>query len=743
MRAVRRKSVSSHAVTLTAVTRRKAPSTPTTRKGRTRAPDGGAAAGPARSGNAFERSIVRRATVWLVAVKAAGLVLLFDPWSIQAQDLPKSLFSRATEWLLVAALVLLVARFGPACIPRTRLHLLVVAFAGATAVSAVFAADGYVALYGARERYLGMTFIVDMLVLYAAVAIAFRSDADWRVLGVAAAAAGLVAVGYAGVQYAGLDPVRWADDPRVRPYGTFGNPDMFGHFLGVLFAVGLALAAFSQGRVTSPPRLAGAALMAIGVAVASVIATRATFIGISAALVAAGAVYLGLRGLERRAAIRLVLAGAVTVSLALGVLVLTPLGERLGATAGAVVGLAQGRAEEQIGAGALRDRLLIYDSAIRAFADRPLTGYGPDGFVVAYPAYRQPGSSAIFGQNSSQSSTHSWLLHTLVSHGIAGLATLLALVAASTWALWRALPSRPLVAGAALLAAAAYWAEGLVSVGAVGVDWIPWVVFGAAAATTAGPLPQRAARRIPVVAGAGAFAVAAALALTGLPALQAAHDAWNAQGWLSRGNADRAIEAAQSSVARDPGRADYWNRYGQALDLRELWARSADAYAQAARRAPYEATYWENVALTRGRLALQQPDRSGEVAAALGAARTAIERDPNAQRPHLTLAQLARAFGDLRLALTESVNAIALGGDPLADTIAAEAAVALGDPPLARERLEAALRHRETVATRLALAEVGLTMKDTTVARINATRVLELDPANERAKAILRAVSGG
>jgi len=56
---------------------------------------------------------------------------------------------------------------------------------------------------------------------------------------------------------------------------------------------------------------------------------------------------------------------------------------------------------------------------------------------------------------------------------------------------------------------------------------------------------------------------------------------------------------------------------------------------------------------------------------------------------------------------------------------------------------ETALRLRETVATRLALAEVGLAMKEPTVARTNAARVLELDPANERAKAILRAVSGG
>ncbi|MBA3720725.1 MAG: hypothetical protein H0W95_10670, partial [Nocardioidaceae bacterium] len=231
-------------------------------------------------------------------------MLLFDPWSIQAQDLPKSLFSRATEWLLIAALVLLVARFGLACVPRTRLHLLVAAFAAAAVASAVFAADGYVALYGARERHLGLTFIVDMLILYAAVAIAFRTDADWRVLGVAAAAAGLVAVGYAGMQYTGLDPVRWADDPRLRPYSTFGNPDMFGHFLSVLFAIGLALAVFSPGAARSRPRLAGAALVAIGVVVAGVIATRATFIGMSAALVAAGAVYVGLRGLDRRTAHR-------------------------------------------------------------------------------------------------------------------------------------------------------------------------------------------------------------------------------------------------------------------------------------------------------------------------------------------------------------------------------------------------------------------------------------------------------
>ena len=55
--------------------------------------------------------------------------------------------------------------------PRTRLHLIAAAFVLASAIWALFAENTYLALYGDRDRYLGLTFVVDMAVLYLAVAV--------------------------------------------------------------------------------------------------------------------------------------------------------------------------------------------------------------------------------------------------------------------------------------------------------------------------------------------------------------------------------------------------------------------------------------------------------------------------------------------------------------------------------------------------------------------------------------------
>ncbi|MEK7285474.1 MAG: hypothetical protein AAB114_06385, partial [Chloroflexota bacterium] len=230
---------------------------------------------------AYDRSSLRQAIVWLVAAKVAGLILIFDPGELHAFDLPKSLYSRSIEWLLLGLIGLVLLRYGTGVVPRTRLHLAVLAFLAANAASAAVAENTYMALYGDWIRYLGLTFLLDMATLYAAVAIAFRRDADWLVLSAAVAVATLVSIGYALVQYAGADPIRWTTDPRVRPFGTLGNPDQFGHLLAVVTSVSLAVAILSTRR---PLRVAATAVAVAAIAAASLAATRAVVLGLGAGL---------------------------------------------------------------------------------------------------------------------------------------------------------------------------------------------------------------------------------------------------------------------------------------------------------------------------------------------------------------------------------------------------------------------------------------------------------------------------
>src|SRR5207249_11892273 len=121
-----------------------------------------------------------------------GILLIFDVNGLQAFDFPKSLFSRAIEWLLLGVLVAAVIQHGTGIIPRTRLHLIAVGFVLAQAISGLFAENSYIALFGDRDRYLGLTFVIDMAVLYFAVAVGVRRGFDWAILAMGVGAASLI-----------------------------------------------------------------------------------------------------------------------------------------------------------------------------------------------------------------------------------------------------------------------------------------------------------------------------------------------------------------------------------------------------------------------------------------------------------------------------------------------------------------------------------------------------------------------
>ena len=107
---------------------------------------------------------LRRAIIALVALKIVGLILIFDltARSLQAVDLPKALFSHATAWVLVALLALSLWRHGLTIFPRSPMHAFAVAIVATQTIAALTAVDGYIALFGAPSRYLGMTFFLDL-----------------------------------------------------------------------------------------------------------------------------------------------------------------------------------------------------------------------------------------------------------------------------------------------------------------------------------------------------------------------------------------------------------------------------------------------------------------------------------------------------------------------------------------------------------------------------------------------------
>ena len=635
----------------------------------------------------FECALLRRVVVWLVGAKIVALVVVVDTLGLSAFDLPKALLGRAIMWLILAALAVALLRYGTAIIPRTRLHLLIAAYVGIALLSAAFAENRLIAFFGERERMLGLAFILDMAVLYAAVAVAFRDRRDWAALGGAVALGAAATLLYGAVQVSGEDPVRWAEAWRG---STFGNTDMFGHFLSTI-AAACAAVALSAARPFA--RVVAAVLLAAALPLAVLTATRGAVLGIGAGACA----LIVLLALERRRRGATVLPLAAGTSLALVIAAAAVAGSTL---ADRVAGTLRGEG--------VQARLHIWDSALRAALDRPLLGWGPDSFGVAYPRYRQPGSQRYLDPPYSVDQAHDWVLQQAATVGFLGLAVLIVLLAGSIALLLspRARARDSLVARTLVVAVAGYWTHALVSVGAVGIDWVPWVGFGGAAALAGRRSEEPATiRPTPRFADVALIAAGLVLAVAGTLSYRANHEALVARHAIDRSDGHTAVVHASLAVDFDPRRAEHYALRGGGWQQLGLWPEAADDFARAAALYPQRAVYHGLEALARTRLAREGGARAaGAADRAIVAAAAAAAADPNNSDIREINAEVLFAFGRATEALEEVVRAIELFPGGGYDEVTA--AIARGVPAAqARPLLERALRAKTSTVLEAALRE--------------------------------------
>jgi Flp pilus assembly protein TadD len=391
--------------------------------------------------------------------------------------------------------------------------------------------------------------------------------------------------------------------------------------------------------------------------------------------------------------------------------------------------------ERSFGAGAAPtvDRLFIYASAIDAFRERPLLGYGPDGFAVAYPRHRLDESGSVLGPARPQVSAHNWILQTVVSFGVLGLVAQLALLIAGTAALVRALARAPVFAAALLAGWSAFWAQGLVSVNFIGVDWFPWLALGSAAALTGQCVGEPVTHRRAVLVATTA-AAAVVLAASGVFAFGANRDGAVAHAAWEKGPTEVAVDAARSAVARDPGRAHFWNALGLALERAERWAEAEAAYLEAAGRAPHRAPYWENLAWARSR---QGPAHAADAIAAAERAQAVDPADPWAS---YTLAEMHRASGDCDKAIVAAWRAFSLyWHGPGFSRALGRAALCATDRAQSVAVLERVV-WVDSSEIHGALAGLLLELGERERARTHATRALQINPRHEVAASVLRAL---
>ncbi len=435
------------------------------------------------------------------------------------------------------------------------MDLAVVAWVVASALSTLTSVSPRLSLLGEIEQREGLLTTLALAGLYAG---ARRSHvgaaAARRTLNVLLACA-VIAAAYAMIQFAGLDPLVWANATTypsgawsaLRPSSTLGNPILLGALLAAALAVAAARLASGRG---DPWRIApGAVLLATAIAATlSRGAWLAAALGVLAAI--AGALALRTPHAARRVGLTLavaVLPAAAWSAIALRGAIAARIAEA--AHAGATSGAA---------------RMEIARGALALWRAHRWLGTGPDTFGLTFPSVQ---TAALWRDEwiGVPVHAHSAALQILTTCGVAGtLAGLMWLIAlgfviAIAWR--RATDHRAEIvaigsACVSLVIAGAFNPVGLAGA-AVFVTLAAMV-----AACTREPVEARPPARTPAIAAAIGLVVLAVLAAGAVREMSALAAAGRARDTLTdsvaadpRDRATRAAEsvrAAKRAVALDP-----------------------------------------------------------------------------------------------------------------------------------------------------------------------------------------------
>jgi Flp pilus assembly protein TadD len=391
----------------------------------------------------------------------------------------------------------------------------------------------------------------------------------------------------------------------------------------------------------------------------------------------------------------------------------SPLKVAAGAAAAAagiavVVLLVPAARDRLLSAGTVDGRWLLWDRSLGLFADHPVSGVGPSGFVDAFPAYLNGEWARTVGDSFPADSPHSWPLQVLAAGGFPLLVLVLALIAVSVIAVIRRLRETPVVAdrrylAVVLVTVAAYTLALLTHFTSIGTTGLVAFLCGGLVGSDVGnharawnrlvpALAVRKLRAVPRLAGvvlvlaALAVAVPAALAEWPMGAGARAAAAGNTAGaqqafvqarQLRPWDSDTALLAAQAfagpATAGDQEAARHaveWGRLareqtpasqeaGTALAVGYLYSGDVPAAKDLLDALVADAPYSTALYVHRG-VAQFGLGRSAEAIADL---EHAASLDPSLETPWRILANIHQRLGHAQEALAASRRADSLAGN--------------------------------------------------------------------------------
>ena len=418
-----------------------------------------------------------RLLAWPLTVLAALVPLAFSPDLGDSFELPKLVLLKVG---LAMMLLMLAARSSAAVdvsIARTPAGLAALLVLSTNVLATLGSVEPRTSLLGNYGVGQGLLTVAIGVAYFWLAASWIRTGAalTWLAAGLALAAA--VSSGYAIVQYAGLDPLAWLNFDATPVFGTLGNPNGLGEFLAMTLPLTAWLAWSGRGLRRDLP------LWGLGLQVVALVMTQARAAWLTVLLQVLVVGLLAIRGGREsdRWGRLLILAPQAAALIGFALLLVAP-PSALGIDA------IDERAIWGLKGEPLQSRRELWHSTLAMIADRPVLGWGPDTFELAYPAYRSPALDARLNVVLRPETAHNAVLVAAFNAGLPAAAAYVGLHLTIVLVLQRAIfrshsttPTGPPTAALALLLSWGSYAILFVpGQPHVTTDWLAWMIGGAA-----------------------------------------------------------------------------------------------------------------------------------------------------------------------------------------------------------------------------------------------------------------------
>ncbi len=375
------------------------------------------------------RSLARTESTWHALPKAVSLVLLvavpvaFDPTTSDVFNLTKFTLVVAGAAVIGGLLAIDYIRHGRPLLWRNGLHWPVLALLGWTAITTVLSTNVRMSVLGFYKSYDGLLTHLALALLFFALVHILTINHVKNVLSVIYFGGGGLVILYGVLQFhdrtfggSSWDWVNWGAgtfrDTAI--WSALGNPNHLAGFLAVLLPIGLALLLVHRDwRVR---------LLTAGLSIWLVLEViQTTTRGAWLAVLISVPVLLALMWpeLKARSAALLPIVGLV----AAGVLV-------SGIVLGASRNIPQilGSIFDFSPLSTASQRLELWESAANMAGDRPLFGFGPDTYRIAFQEYQTETYVRTFGLAEIANGPHNVFMNYLSTEGVPGLLLFLALL---------------------------------------------------------------------------------------------------------------------------------------------------------------------------------------------------------------------------------------------------------------------------------------------------------------------------